>query len=376
MKIKPIYILCALVFGGQSLTSLPDLAFSFFLKNLGLTVSQIMYIGALIMSPWVLKPLYSYWLDVLWTKKHWLIISIVLSILTCFGLCFKLPLWIVISLMFLSSCGLALRSVTTGGLSSELGKENNTTTQLSSVRNVSITIVGVLVAICSGFIADHSTYRFAYLLLLPFFAIMLFFSKDLKIGTTKPEQTHWKELFKHKRFLYCLAFIFFYNFNPSFGTALYFQQIDIFRWSNSFIGILSAVGSILAVLGALFYNRFGKEWEIKRVLVISVWIGATTTLCFLYYTPISAIILSLIMSFLCMIIEIITIAWMMKVSLKGLETVSFSCLCASSNLAGFLSGITGAFLLDKIHLNNLILLSAGTSFLCLIFIPKIFTKEP
>jgi predicted MFS family arabinose efflux permease len=63
--------------------------------------------------------------------------------------------------------------------------------------------------------------------------------------------------------------------------------------------------------------------------------------------------------------------FMARNSTKGLEATSFALLCSVSNLAVLSSNLSGAYLLPRIGLQWLIVISALTSFLCLLLINKI-----
>ena len=47
------------------------------------------------------------------------------------------------------------------------------------------------------------------------------------------------------------GFLFFWTFSPSFGPALLYYQTDVLRFSQQFIGHLSALGAMAAVGGAV-----------------------------------------------------------------------------------------------------------------------------
>jgi predicted MFS family arabinose efflux permease len=185
----------------------------------------------------------------------------------------------------------------------------------------------------------------------------------------------YKELFTNKKFLIGCLFLFLYNFNPSFGTPLFFIERDTFHWSGTFMGILGAITSGISIIGSILYWKFGKKIDIKKCLFWSVFIGAGTTLCYLWFTPISAIIYGIIFSFMGMFIFLNIMAWMAKSTIPGKEATSFALLCSINNLAGTCSGLSGAFLFPKIGLQPLIIVSALTSFACLPLIKKLQIKE-
>ncbi len=111
--------------------------------------------------------------------------------------------------------------------------------------------------------------------------------------------------------------------------------------------------------------------NIKKWLYISVFLGAVTTLSYLYYTPKTAIIYEVVYSLIGMFIFLMVMDFMARKTIKGLEATSFALLCSISNLALVTSNLSGAFLLPIVGLKWLIVLSSITSFLCLPLINKI-----
>jgi predicted MFS family arabinose efflux permease len=66
---------------------------------------------------------------------------------------------------------------------------------------------------------------------------------------------------------------------------------------------------------------------------------------------------------------------MAQITIKGKESTSFALLCSINNLAATCGTIAGAYLFPKIGLNFLIIVSAGTSFLCLPIIKHLKIEE-
>ncbi|MFA5200683.1 MAG: hypothetical protein WC442_07290, partial [Candidatus Omnitrophota bacterium] len=159
--------------------------------------------------------------------------------------------------------------------------------------------------------------------------------------------------------------------SPSFGTPLFFIQRDSFKWGKMWIGSISTISTVFGIAGSLLYYKFSQRINIKKWLYFSVFIGAITTLSFLYYTPFTAVFYDVIYSFLGMFIFVMVMDFMARNSLKGLEATSFALLCSVSNLAVLSSNLSGAYLLPRIGLQWLIVISALTSFLCLLLINKI-----
>jgi len=384
-KLFWIFVLSSSVYFTQGIEGLPGLALTFYLKEkLHLTPSVIMYLGAITGLAWLIKPLWGYLCDNYLTKKKWIIVSLLGSLLTCLylGLSPFLALPIIILLASIGSWTTAVRDVAVDGIMCVEGKEANECGRIQSIQWTSITIAGIIAGLIGGYVADYFNYQFGYLCLVPFYLIIM--GIVLKYRTTVPQNRtpiriletiySYKELFTNKKFLVGCLFLFLYNFNPSFGTPLFFIERDSFHWSGTFMGILGAVTSSISIIGSILYWKYGKKINIKKCLFYSVFLGAFTTLCYLYFTPVTAIIYGIVFSLVGMFIFLNVMAWMAESTITGKEATSFALLCSINNLAGTASTITGAWLFPKIGLHPLIIVAAFTSFLCLPLIKKLEIK--
>jgi hypothetical protein len=288
-----------------------------------------------------------------------------------------LPIALLITLLIMTSTDAALRDVAVDGIMCVEGKKTNTTGKIQSVQWISISIAGLLTGVGGGFIAEKWGYKMGFLLLLPvylavgLFALLYKEEDPVKLQVQASFISDMKRLFSHKRLLIIGLFIFLYNYSPSFGTPLFFIQRDSFKWSKIWIGWLGTISTVFSIAGALFYFHFSQRINIKKWLYFSVFVGAAVTLCYLYYTPITAVVYEVIFSLMGMFIFLMLLDFMARNSVKGLEATSFAFLCSASNIASVSSNLTGAMLLPKVGLNWLIVISSVTSFLCLPLINKI-----
>jgi hypothetical protein len=128
---------------------------------------------------------------------------------------------------------------------------------------------------------------------------------------------------------------------------------------------------VFQILGAMLYYKYSRKINIVKWLYWSVFLGALTSLSYLYYTPVTAVAYDVIYSLIGMFIFLMVMDFMARNTMKGLEATSFALLCSISNLALVSSNLSGAWLLPLIGLKGLIIMSALTSFLCLPLIKKI-----
>jgi len=401
-----IYILSGAIYATQGLESLPSLSIFLYMKEkLGFTPEKIMYIGSICGIAWLVKPLWGYLCDNHLSKKTWILISLLGSLGICLylGLSSFIILPLLIILMSVMSLTTAIRDVAVDGIMCVEGKETDSCDKIQSIQWASITVAGILVSLAGGYIADHFNYKFAYLCLLPIYLIIIgivlkyksksktctkcidgcvFNSEDkCFINKRKKEKKSliqsiisYKELFTNKSFLFSCLFIFLYNFNPSFGTPLMFIERDVFKWSGTFMGMLGAITSAISIIGSLLYFKYGKKINIEKCLFWSVFLGALTTLCYLYFTPVSAVLYGIVFSAIGMFIFLNIMTFMARSTIPGKEATSFALLCSINNLAGTCSSLAGAYLFPKIGLQWLIIVSALTSFICLPLIKRLEIK--
>lgn len=378
-KLFWIFALSSSVYFAQGIEGLPSQGLFYYLKEtLHYSPEKIMLINSLTISAWLVKPIIGYIIDNFFNKKLWIFISLLLDIalVLCLGL-IVLPIVILVGALIANSTGTAFRDVAVDGIMCVEGKKYNATGRIQSVQWISISIAGLLTGIGGGYIAEKWGYKIAFLALIPVYllvAIPAIFYKEEDSGYLKNSSSLFKDLkklFADKRLLIVGLFIFLYKYSPSFGTPLFFIQRDAFKWGKIWIGWLGTIGTIFSIIGSLIYYKFSTRINIKKWLFFSVFLGAITTLSYLYYTPVSAVVYDVVYSLIGMFIFLMIMDFMARNTLKGLEATSFALLCSVSNLALVTSNLSGAFLLPKIGLKWLIVISSLTSFLCLPLIKRI-----
>jgi predicted MFS family arabinose efflux permease len=380
-----IYILSSAIYFTQGIEGLPGLSLLFYLKEkLHFSPSTIMYIGSITGIAWLVKPFWGILCDRLLTKKTWILLSLLGSVLISvyFGMSAIITIPILILVMSLGNWNSAVRDVANDGIMCVEGKDNQACDKIQAIQWTAITVASIIVGLLGGYIADHFTYQLGYLCLIPIYLIIMGVvlrykgSKEKRVDPSSPLATliSYKALFTDKKFLIACIFLFLYKYSPSFGTPLFFIQRDVFKWSGQYMGTLGAIVSCFEIVGAIVFFKICKKINVQRWLYISVFLGAITSLCYLYFTPITAIAYGVSFAVLGMFIHLIILSFMANNTIAGKEATSFALLCSISNLAATSSSLSGAFLFPKIGLQPLIILSAVTSFLCLPLISRLKIK--
>ena len=373
-NLKYVFMLSAITYflqGIEGITGQP--MFVYFKKVLCLSPSTIMYIGSITGIAWLLKIVWGYLIDNYLTKKTWYFIALGISSLLAFTLgIYGFMLSTLIAIITLTSTASAFRDVAVDGIMCIEGKKANLCGNIQAVQWISITIASILVGLIGGWLATTANYKLGFLILIPIYIMsgIITFKyqepvKEKSTDTCLVTLKKYSVLWKNKSFLIACLFMFLYCYAPSFGTPLAFIQRDSFHWSERFIGILGAIISVCEIIGAVLYYKFSKKINVRKWLIFSVFFGALTTMCYLYYTNVSAIIYGILFAIIGMTIHLILMDFTARTSLGGLEASSFAMLCGIHNLAGTASSLSGAYLFPIIGLKPLIIIASLTSFLCL-----------
>jgi MFS family permease len=279
-----------------------------------------MIISTITVLFWLVKPLIGYVIDHFLSKKFWIFFALAFDIvLVLFIGLNHLPIFVLITLLVLNSGNAAFRDVAVDGIMCVEGKKYSATGRIQSVQWISISVSGLLTGVLGGFIAEKWGYRAGYLMLAPvylFVGIPAYFYKEEKSPQEiKPATTlvsDLKKLFTNRNLLIVALFIFLYKYSPSFGTPLFFIQRDEFKWSKIWIGWLSTISTIFGIMGSLLYYRFSTRINIKKWLFWSVFLGALTSLSYLYYTPVTAIMYDVVYNFVGMFIYLMVMDFMAR----------------------------------------------------------------
>lgn len=378
-KLFWIFSLSSAVYFTQGIEGLPAQGlFYYFKEHLHFSPEKIMVISSITTFAWLVKPLIGYLIDHVFNKKIWIYISLALDILLVMTLgLVSMPIALLVGLMLFNSANAAFRDVAVDGIMCMEGKRYGATGKIQSVQWISISVAVLLTGIGGGYVAEKWSYKAAFLMLIPVYiavgAVAFFYREvdETHIKGTTALITDLKKIFADKRMIIVGIFIFLYKYSPSFGTPLFFIQRDTFKWGKVWIGALTTIGTIFGIVGSLLYYKFSQKINIKKWLFWSVFLGAATTLSYLYYTPVTAVAYDIIYSLLGMFIFLMVMDFMARSSVAGLEATSFALLTSISNLALVASNLSGAYLLPAIGLKWVIVISALTSFLCLPLIKKI-----
>ncbi len=175
------------------------------------------------------------------------------------------------------------------------------------------------------------------------------------------------------------AFLFCYYFSPGFGTPLYFQLTDRLRFSQGFIGALSAITALGWIAGGLLYRFVLYRLPRRRLLNLSLLSGAVSTLAYLGLSdPFTAVVIYFISGMAGMVANVATLGLAAAHCPARAEGFAFAGLMSVINLATPLSDTLGAVLYEHLfehQIGPLIVVSAVFTGLVLLLVPFVDTRD-
>jgi predicted MFS family arabinose efflux permease len=169
------------------------------------------------------------------------------------------------------------------------------------------------------------------------------------------------------------AFLFCYYFSPGFGTPLYFTLTDTLRFSQGFIGFLSAVTALGWIAGGLLYRWLLWRMPRRSLLNLSLVFGVVSTLAYLGLSGhVSAVAIWFFSGMAAMVANVATLSLAAAVCPPRAEGFTFAALMSVINFATPLSDTIGAVLYEHVFANRLgplIIVSAAFTAFVLVLVP-------
>jgi MFS family permease len=362
---------------------------TYFLKTqIGWNTVQIAASLSVLDVPWIIKPLYGVISDFLplfgYRRRSYLLLSNVAAGGAFLAVAQVVtPSAIVVSLL-LTSIAMAVSSTLCGALLVENGQRykasstfvNQQWLWFNAASAAASLLGGALIELFSPAGALHAAALLAAVAPIAVL-VSLHLVNEMRAGMDGTELrarlNGFLNTFRSRTLWMIAAFLFLYYYNPGFGTPLYFHMTDRLRFSQGFIGALSAVGAVGWVTGGLLYRWLLADISVLRMLRISIVFGTVSTLSFLLMKdPLSAVVVYFLAGMATMIANVATLTLAANHAPERAEGFAFAALMSVINLSAPLSDTSGAFLYQHLfsaHLAPLIIVSAAFTAFALVLIP-------
>jgi MFS family permease len=360
---RRLALLFAIVYFAQGMSALPVQVITISFKDQGLEADEVAAFFLLASIPWFIKPLYGLISDFLplfgQHRKSYLLAT---SALACVagliaGVSVHFSYWELAILYTTMGLGLAYNDVLTDALMVEKGKLNGLTGAFQSLQWSAVTGAAIVVGLLGGYFAEHRELQMAFAV-AAFFPLIVMFMAIFFVHEkpTTPQQGEISEIwialragFGERSVWLVAAFIFLFNFSPSFGPAFFFYQTDTLGFSQQYIGILNAIDSAFSILGALIYVPLSRSIPLRRLINFAIGLSVITLLTYLAYRgEISALLIHVIWGITGMVTTLAFLDLAARACPKRAEATFFALLMSIFNLGTLASQNVGAHLYTEL----------------------------
>ena len=380
-------LLFGVVYFAQGMYELPTQVLTLTMKErFAQSAAQTATFFLIVTIPWFIKPAYGLVSDFVplfgRRRKSYLMLTSGLAAITGFTLSMmgEHSYGALLTFVTLMGLGLAFTDVLVDALMVEAGRPLGLTGAFQSVQWATIYGATVLVGVVGGYFAErrdvHSTYALAACFPMISFVMALLFIQE------KPARAD-REAFRRtaiairealaERDVWVVAgFILFWTFSPSFGPAFLYYQTDELKFSQQFIGVLSALGAFGYMVGAFIYAPLSRRYPLRRLIVWSIGGAVAGTLAYLVYRgPVSAIVIDTVFGCVAMITQLAFLELAAKACPRRVEATFFALLMSVYNLGVKGSQIVGGHLYDRLGFTPLVLISCAFTALGWFLVPLI-----
>ena len=382
------YIFFALIYAIQGINGLPGQAVYYLMREQwGWTVQTIQFLGAITMIPWIIKPLYGLFSDLVpwggYRTRRYLIVNYILIIGVCFYVLFYgLNYWTILATGLLAGFALAFNDVACDSVMVRAEQKAGTLGKIQAVQWTSIGIVSLIVSLGGAYIAKYYGFQLAYALMavLPVFGIW-FIWRYHDEEKTKPTRS-WSQVkgmlrgFKDRRLILGALFLYALYLPPSFGTPLMAYMRETMHIDKMFIGLLGTLGTATEVLGFLVYLKWGYKWKMYKKLYACIALSGISVFAYLYIpNQWWLMAYGLIFGGLVGIIHLTILSYAAKIVPKGSEGFVFAGLMSVLNFGSQSSLWLGGLLYGDLGFRGLVILSGIVSLLPILAIRFLRSAE-
>jgi predicted MFS family arabinose efflux permease len=338
--------------------------------------------------PWVIKPLYGLVSDFLplagYRRRSYLLLAALAGTVGFAGVGLLTTPGQIVPALVITSIAMAVASTVCGGLLVENGQRLNASDAFVNQQWLWYNVATVATSLIGGglieILSTQNALRAAAWIaaaapLLIVASLRLVHEERATIDRTGFVQglTALAEAIRSRDLWLIASFLFCYYFSPGLTTPLYFEMTDTLKFSQGFIGFLSAVSAVGWIAGGLVY-RFSL-WRLPRrsLLNLSLLFGVVSTLGYLGLVgPVSAVVIYFCYGAASMVANVATLTLAAAVCPQRAEGFTFAALMSVINIASPLSDTIGAVLYEHVfasHLGPLIVVSAAFTAFVLVLVP-------
>lgn len=157
---------------------------------------------------------------------------------------------------------------------------------------------------------------------------------------------------------------------PGLNTALYYQQSEVFKFEDAFIGQLGSIEGAVGIVAALLYGVGCKRFTLRQLLIGGVASAAVATYGYMLYSQGTAPAIHGATAFTGVIAELALMDLAVRSTPKGCEALGFSLMMAIRNFGIAMSDVVGTSIMEKfdVSFNTMVIVNGTTTLIVLGFV--------
>lgn len=277
----------------------------FMMKGQHLSAADTASCMALLMFPWVIKPLYGLVCDFIplagYKQKTYLFAANAITAGALLVLTFSGALPAITCSLLLAAVAMAVSTALLIALAVEAGRRDGKARHYFAVQEIWYYGASICAAIAGGALCQHFKPGEAFhiasaLAILPAITccwLALFVLQEekttLNLAAVKLTGQSLVQAFKTKALWTTGAFSFLWSFCPAYGVPLYFFESNSLHFSQQQIGHLAAVNAVGMLIGAVLHRKMFKAASVRLQLYITcgMVVAGTASYYFLSTFPIA-----------------------------------------------------------------------------------------
>jgi len=363
----------------------------YLLHGLHWSVDRMSAYLALLVIPWLIKPLYGLVTDLLpirgRQRRPYLLLTSALAALGYLAACGLTEPEVLLWALMVTSVNTAFADVVTDAVMVTEGQKWNMVRVFQGVQWTWLYVAGILAATVGGVLAGRvgpeGGVRAAAALAALCPLAFLVASWALVKEDPAPPPAGFRQAvaplvtgFRTPQLWFAAVFMLFWNCMPGFGDPLYAHMSDRLHFTQTFIGNLGAIGNAGFALGAWMFERFlARRFSTRTLVIWTIPLGALSSIIYLGMVDgITAGVVHFVSGAITMVATLVALGLAGEACPPRGAGFCFAALMSVSNGSTRISMLGGAFLYERVvgkSLTPLIWINALTTLLLFALLPLV-----
>lgn len=335
------------------------------LRQWGESPAALGALMALLALPWTLKPLFGLLSDFVplfgSRRRSYLLLANCVAAGSLFLLAF-VPLssgnrWLLFTLLFPTTLGIALGDVIVDALMVEKGQPLGLTGRFQSIQWAAANAALLLTGVLGGYVAEQNLQSFAFAVCAALWVFACFmtwvYARDrheehLDAASLRETGAALLGAFRNPLFLAVCALLTLWSFNPVWGSVLYLHMTEGLGFSEQNFGNVTSAFFAGSLIGSVGYGIYCRSVRLSTLLHLSILAAIVSNAVYWQLSSLtSAYVVSIIAGFAYMTGTLIQLDLTARIIPVRAAATIFATVMALTNFAGTGSEAVGGWLFES-----------------------------